>query len=185
MTTLSTSSCSSADIPVLDKDGHGHLVCSFDKLKEMLKRENDLRLSSEVQALYRDRGYDSYVDITTSVQEQVSVEFGFDRKMGIFLLRSAESLYTDPTQLEEIRDISLYRKFNRCIDGLIKEGDRPALLNGAIHYSDPSLATVDLFEYYTSIVDKGDFHNKGSGSLNKEETHLCSVPLVLLAGSYS
>ena len=36
------------------------------------------------------------------------------------LLRCAESFYTEASQLQEIRELSLYRKYNRCADGVIK-----------------------------------------------------------------
>lgn len=42
----------------------------------MLHRENYLRLSSEVQDLYRKGGYDAYVSITEGVQQQVCVPNG-------------------------------------------------------------------------------------------------------------
>jgi hypothetical protein len=40
--------------------------------QNMLKRENDLRLGSEVQERYRQGGYDTYVKITEEVQRQVA-----------------------------------------------------------------------------------------------------------------
>ena len=44
---------------------------SFPELLAMLRRENDLRLCAENQARYKQGGYDGYVEVTESIQQQV------------------------------------------------------------------------------------------------------------------
>lgn len=92
-------------------------------LKNMLRRENELRLGDEVQAKYKAGGYGAYVEITEDVQKQVAKEFDLEEYLGMELLQCAESLVSDSSDLAEIREISFYRKFNRMRDCPLEVGD--------------------------------------------------------------
>jgi hypothetical protein len=52
----------------------------------MLRRENDLRLSSEIQAeytLYQNEGFAGFVRVTEKLQKQVVEEFGLGEEEGL------------------------------------------------------------------------------------------------------
>lgn len=141
----------------------------FDKLKKMLQRETELRLSDVVQEQYRIAGYDSYVTITTIVQRQVAMEFGFGDdirglQLGIQVLRCAEDLVCgDEGRRREVKELSFYRKFNRSVDGDLEEGGPCVMhLEHPLHLHDSCLSPLLL-----SDVIRRD------------------KPTVLLAGSYS
>ena len=57
----------------------------------------------------------------TGVVSQVASEFGLSESVGLAAMRLATQLLPDDP---EIVEISLYRKYNRCIDGNLKAGDR-------------------------------------------------------------
>lgn len=91
---------------------------SLEKLKAMLQRENDLRLSPEVQARFADASFDA-ISIAADVQEQVAIEFGYGEspemiKLGLDIIRSAPLLYPDEPSL---RSIPHYVKYNRSRRG--------------------------------------------------------------------
>lgn len=98
------------------------LGVSFSDLLAMLRRENELRLSDQVQAQYKEKGYDGYVEVTVALQAQVAAEFGHSTEVGAMLLQCAEAL-VPPEEgdrgLEAVKDASLYRKFNRFGDSII------------------------------------------------------------------
>lgn len=142
---------------------------SFRTLLDMLRRENDLRLSPALQQQYREQGYEAYVPITEALQRQVAGEFGLDPVEGVAYLQGAESLVRgDEARLRAVREASLYRKYNRCFDGPLDVGDpAPRLvlplwrLNGEQSVAEP----CDTF--------------------NECLAASFSKPLVVIAGSYS
>jgi hypothetical protein len=90
----------------------------------MLRRENELRLSPEVQEAYRVGGYSQYTAVTEALQLQVAAEFGIDPpSLGMQALWYAESLAPSDAVRAQIKEISLYRKYNRMRDGPLRVGD--------------------------------------------------------------
>ena len=92
----------------------------------MLRRENDLRLCEETQEKFRSAastfGSSGWIRIVLQLQDQVCDEFGLSKEIGLRALREAESLLpNDP----EVKEISLYRKYNRCVDGNLNIHDSP------------------------------------------------------------
>jgi len=81
----------------------------------MLVRENELRLSDEVQAAYAKRPEDfSWKEkITIRTQRRVCLEFGFthDIEEGLDLLRSATALFPGD---EEVKNSAHWLKYNIC-----------------------------------------------------------------------
>ena len=85
----------------------------------MLRRENELRLSEDVQASYGASGcLATFVSITERVQRQVVGEFGFEGEEAVSAaldgIRGCEALW--PERATEFRELSHYRKFNRALD---------------------------------------------------------------------
>lgn len=81
-----------------------------------------MRLSSEVQDQYRSKGYGAYVEITEAVQKQVCDEFGLSVVKGTKALQCADFLVSSAADKAEIKEISLYRKYNRVRDGKLAAG---------------------------------------------------------------
>jgi len=125
----------------------------------ILKREDQLRLSPEVQGKFADPSFDT-IHVAAEVQEQVAREFGFpDIAVAVEMIRAAPALYPNNP---EIRKIPHYLKFNRSCQGALQCGDTVpdaylAKLTGA---------PVGLYEFIESLENK-------------------SKPLVVNAGSYS
>ena len=140
---------------------------TYPVLMRMLDRENELRLSESVNSAIRTYGHSAYGDIMDAVQRHVAEEFGYgdDVDRGVSFMRCAESIYAgDAERLREIREVSYYRKYNRCKDGDVVVGEPYPPLPPLFECAD-SLQRVDIFDaYYISPGKK---------------------PLVLLAGSYS
>ena len=93
----------------------------------MLRRENELRLSEDVQALYGASGcLATFVSITKRVQRQVVGEFGFEGEEAVSAaldgIRGCEALW--PERAAEFRELSHYRKFNRARGGELSALDR-------------------------------------------------------------
>lgn len=154
----------------------------------MLRRENDLRLSSAIQEQYRERGYDAYVDITEALQRRVTEEFHLDTVEGVDYLQLAETLVRpNQARVAEVRSLSLYRKYNRCFDGSLQVGDAAPLMKQPL--------------YLVTSVTEESGENSGlpwgvqcSTLLNDYLTQtvggqvtssLLQTPLVLICGSYS
>lgn len=79
----------------------------------MLKREDELRLSEEVQDKYGlyPESWDWKWQVTDEVQRQVCKEFGFADNVeeGLDLLRSSQVLFPDD---EELKQAAHYLKYN-------------------------------------------------------------------------
>lgn len=93
-------------------------------LVDMLRREEELRLCSEVQRTFGKIGeaHEDFNAFVTLLQEHVSLEFKVDPKVGVELIRSAVSLFPDD---EELKSIPHYVRHNRCKAGDLKVGDVP------------------------------------------------------------
>lgn len=141
----------------------------FRVLRSMLQRENELRLSSEIQNQYSietiDYRGDKLSEITDNLQRQVAREFSIDEEFGMMLLRSCDLILSDSVQLNEIFNISLYRKYNRCKDGILAIGDIALPLHSKLHLVTESLDEIDIFHCVKQQVQV--------------------QPLIILAGSWS
>jgi len=93
-------------------------------LKKMLKRENEIRLTEEIQMKYDACAMsdeNQYTKITDGLQRQVLNEFGFDmNKKELKRYRSALSMYPEE---KELKELVYYYKFNRSRDGELQVGD--------------------------------------------------------------
>lgn len=151
------------------------LVCA------MLSRENKLRLSDSVNDCIRTEGSGAYGFIMDRVQRQVAAEFGFcdlDADMGLNLLRCCESMYErHPDRLKRVRELSYYRKFNRCCDGTVVVGQPPPALP-PLHRFTSDLSPVNVLEEYY-------FNQQSLAKAEAEAGQRGQKPLILLAGSYS
>lgn len=149
---------------------------THDTLKQMLRREDTLRLSPDILAQYKAFGHDGYVRITTALQAQVSREFGLNEEVGIMLLRTAESFARDATELAEMVSLSLYRRHNRCVDGTVQVGDLAPVLQCPLHLLDAALTKVPLFAHllsgaaYERVVRNYHHHMRSNNMTNTTET---------------
>ena len=93
-----------------------------DELKAILKRENDLRLCDETQRRFKLASVrpDGWLQVVEQLQRQVAAEFGLSEAVGLAAMRHATQLLPDDP---EVIELSLYRKFNRCVDGNLDTGD--------------------------------------------------------------
>jgi hypothetical protein len=100
------------------------LINNINLQKQILHYENDLRLSQSQQELYRKvetNPYLDWMDVTAVLQEAIVMDFCGDTlsplelEQGLNVIRSA----THP----DMKDISLYRKYNRARMGELKNGD--------------------------------------------------------------
>jgi len=148
-------------------------VCKppLEKLKAMLKRENDLRLSPEIQAKFSDPSFDA-ISIAANVQERVVCEFDYRGpdmiKLGLEIIRSAPLLYPEDP---EVRNIPHYIKYNRSRRGELEYGD--VIPNAQLSYL--SGAPVTLFDCLDSLNCKNNEH-----TLEKERN-----TVVIACGSYT
>lgn len=125
----------------------GNPTVCFETVRSMLCREDELRKCVKVQEQLKAWGESSYVDVMCSVQAQVAEEFGFSVNAGCTLLQCAEDLF--PQHIDEIKELSLYRKYNRCVDGDVKEGDPIPRLVRPLHRLDANLSPINLFDEYS------------------------------------
>ena len=94
------------------------------ELKAMLAREDELRLGPAAQECFRSYrlaglGEEGMTVVVEQVQERVAVEFGIGFIVCKEALRCAEALLPgDP----DVKGLSLYRRFNRCVDGPLVAG---------------------------------------------------------------
>ena len=93
------------------------------QIKAILRRENELRLSPQTQRQFataaKTKGGSGWLDVVEDLQKAVAKEFGLSEQVGLDAMRKAEALLPgDP----EVMEISLYRKYNRCVDGDLDVG---------------------------------------------------------------
>ena len=98
-----------------------------DEIKDILRRENDLRLSHETQQEFQAASKpDDWIQVVERLQRRVCLEFGLSEQVGLNAMRRAESLLPGD---QDVNEISLYRKYNRCRDGTLQVSDTPPNLN--------------------------------------------------------
>jgi len=129
-----------------------------ENVKHMLRRENELRLSKEVQAEFAKR---DWLTVVGEIQEQIAHEHGFllpgEVNIAVHAIRTARQLFPDDP---EMYTIPLYVRHNRAHDGPMKQGD-----------SIPDLTLESLADGTTKNLSQ---YQQRPG-----------IPLVLLAGSYT
>jgi hypothetical protein len=110
--------------PVVDRPVASARDLTPAEIKEVLRRENEARLSPETQARFAAVGEvgDGWLEVVEALQREVAVACGLTERVGVAAMRNAERLL-DPIHHAEIREISLYRKYNRCKDGDLHAGD--------------------------------------------------------------
>lgn len=119
------------------------------QVRDMLRREHSLRLSSEVQEQYRlaDRLLDnSWLKVTVQVQKQVLAEFGHEpSEENLFKLRKGALAHPD---------ISLQVRYNRSRRGQLKVGDEipPLDLVSLDTMNTVNLKDIAKSESYTVLV---------------------------------
>jgi len=130
-----------------------------DILKQLLIRENELRLCKEIQQEYAEaerRTDTNWMIVTEKLQLKVLQEFGItNTDEGLYALRTAALAFPDDP---EICNIQLYVKYNRTRKGTLIQGDLAP--NVTLHKLDNSF--INLLQ----CVRKG-------------------IPLVVIGGSYS
>ncbi|KAL4440384.1 hypothetical protein ABPG75_003385 [Micractinium tetrahymenae] len=134
------------------------LMFSLEQLEAMLRRENELRLSAETQAAYRDaelREDTDWMEVTDGLQRRVVREAGVPPHLEEAALRHFRAA---PHMLPQLKPLAIYHRFQRSGQGPYSEGD--ALL--------PGLKLVDM--------------RCRPVSLNELAAGL--LPVVLLAGSW-
>lgn len=149
------------DINIHLKDNE--LKIKKDIIIKMLKRENELRLSSDVQLKYKQRkneGFSGFVSVTEELQKQVVKEFNLNENNGLKMLRCAPSFFSTQEEIEEIKNISLYRKYNRLENGNLSRGD--------------NAPNVELYDINGEILSDGLLSLFSDSEIK---------PLVLIAGS--
>jgi len=132
---------------------------ALDVMIKMLKREDELRLSPEVQLLFANPGFDT-IHVASQVQEQVVKEFGYENvEEAVTMIRCAPKLYPES---EEVCKIPHYIKFNRSKQGDMKIGDIAP--NSNLAFLDGK--TTRLHQYIDTFMNNGK-------------------PIVINAGSYT
>ena len=92
----------------------------------MLVLENELRLGPTAMRIYdeaRRIGRDA-MEVPEQVQKAVAAYFGLSEEVAFTAMRCAETLpQISAADIQEIRNISHYRKYNRCKNGNLNVGD--------------------------------------------------------------
>eukprot|EP01088_Endostelium_zonatum_P021561 TRINITY_DN85_c0_g2_i2.p1 TRINITY_DN85_c0_g2~~TRINITY_DN85_c0_g2_i2.p1 ORF type:complete len:220 (-),score=63.57 TRINITY_DN85_c0_g2_i2:674-1333(-) len=137
-----------------------------DVMVKMLRRENEIRLTDDVQeqldkSIVDDS--DSYTAIIEGIQKTVLKQFGFeDNENNLTMYRAALSLYPND---DEIKNEAYYYKYNRSRQGTLKQGDSI------------DLQTLSLYNLSTNQTENVfDILQVDSNT---------NLPLVLIAGSIS
>eukprot|EP01088_Endostelium_zonatum_P021560 TRINITY_DN85_c0_g2_i1.p1 TRINITY_DN85_c0_g2~~TRINITY_DN85_c0_g2_i1.p1 ORF type:complete len:211 (-),score=51.30 TRINITY_DN85_c0_g2_i1:674-1306(-) len=137
-----------------------------DVMVKMLRRENEIRLTDNVQeqldkTIVDDS--DSYTAIIEGIQKTVLKQFGFeDNENNLTMYRAALSLYPND---DEIKNEAYYYKYNRSRQGTLKQGDSI------------DLQTLSLYNLSTNQTENVfDILQVDSNT---------NLPLVLIAGSIS
>jgi len=132
---------------------------SLETMIQMLKREDELRLSPEIQKLFANPGFDT-IHVAEEVQKQVVNEFGFENmEESLSFIRTAPLLYPESP---EVCKIPHYMKFNRSKQGELNVGD--TIPNSKLAHLDG--VPIDLHKYIDSQLG----HYK---------------PIIINAGSYT
>eukprot|EP01121_Diplochlamys_sp_Union-15-3_P021666 TRINITY_DN8891_c0_g1_i2.p1 TRINITY_DN8891_c0_g1~~TRINITY_DN8891_c0_g1_i2.p1 ORF type:complete len:366 (+),score=40.92 TRINITY_DN8891_c0_g1_i2:98-1195(+) len=132
---------------------------SVEVMKQILKREDELRLSAEVQALFSDPGNDT-VHVAAIVQERVAKEFGFQNvEEAVSIIRSVPALYPDHPELHRIPH---YQKYNRSKRGSLNVGD--TIPDVPLSFLDG--APISLLRYVDKYCTPGKLLVINSGSFS-------------------
>ena len=95
-------------------------------IKDMLRLENEMRLGDIAMAEYdkaRAKGEDPF-QIPEQIQIAVAAHFGLEPSVAMDAMRCAETLpQMTAADVEEVVQISHYRRYNRCMDGTLQVGD--------------------------------------------------------------
>jgi len=134
------------------------IIWNKEFLMKLLKREDEMRHSPEIQRLY-DEGWEKEGIPSTSIEEnmqkQLLSEFGIDPEVGLPIFQSYRSIWEDDP---DIRNLALYIKYDRSGLGTLREGNL---------MPDVTLSTME-------------------GQIVKLSNYLKpNRPLVLIGGSYS
>jgi len=152
-----------------------------DEIFAILTRENELRLAPETQKRFRavSSKPDGWLKVMEELQCQVADEWNLSHDVAFRIMRGAETLpgiASSREDLERVRKISLYRKYNRCVDGMLRVGDMPPDAT-LVHSSTGKNVALH------SIICG---HESSSGSLLGGSNQKPSVlPLIIFAGSYT
>jgi hypothetical protein len=204
------SSTCDADNAVSSSDDESQLNMiglSFELLEEILVAESAVRLSADVQGQYSTAHYDFYASITARAQLRAAEQFQHlpeivhaaellqvdPLDMVVLLMQTAESLVeTDPDKLVRVRELSFYRKFNRCHDGNLKVNDLAPFLKSSYEQSAKPFFSLGFSEVPAVASGKNVFlgsHLSHDTTTVGEMEHIAVVapnqPLVIIAGSYS
>ena len=94
-------------------------------IKALLREENTLRLCHQTMIMYdhaREQGIDAFV-VPELIQKEVARRFGMREEVAVEAMRCAETLpQMSAEDVREVIEISHYRKYNRCQDGILKIG---------------------------------------------------------------
>lgn len=144
-------------------------------LKAMLRRENELRLSPEMQQQYTEAETHTseleWMEVTSELQRRVAREFGFtDVEKGVQALRTASQIYPEEPEMQQI---PLYVRYNRCRNGsfLFKQSFKSSK-KGDLQRGE-EVTNVELM------------HLEGERVSKLLEFNRVGRPLVLFAGSYT
>jgi hypothetical protein len=145
----------------------------------MLRRENELRLSPNIQEMYRKSGYCGYVEVTIGIQKQVAQEFGIEENICQTLLQCAETLVTEESDVAMVKELSLYRKYNRMKDGNLMIGDKAPSLTGPLYRFNIESKSYDPinFECIVPLLNEQNLYSY-------DVLHT-SIPVVIVASSHS
>lgn len=126
-------------------------------LVDMLKREDELRLSPPCQEMFGRIGeqHHRFNTFVSNLQSHVSLEFLVDPSVGVELIRSAVSLYPDD---EEIKSIPHYVRHNRCKAGNLRIGDTPPDV-AVTDTEGNALRLADLLDQDRPVVLMGASHS--------------------------
>ena len=144
-------------------------------VKAMLLEENRLRLCDETMQLYnyaRENKMDPF-RVPELIQQEVARRFGIDEAVAVEAMRCAETLpQLSEADIREVREISHYRKYNRCKDGTLEVGGTVPLDIGLWKVRGTAGASAGPNVERLEAVTLSDVHQSGK-------------PLVIMAASYS
>ena len=159
----------------------------YDTVKAMLLQENDLRLSKKYEHMYRDdakNGLQGYCTVTEKLQLEVAQMFDMDHQQrGQYILQTAELLY--PENKEEIRELSLYRKFNRMLDSNLSVGCRAPPISVIDSATGEQVQLLEVTSYPTNNAGIDKRENTSLSVFQCESPFRQPEHLVLIAGSAS
>lgn len=96
-------------------------------LRKMLIKENELRLSKEVQAIYADYNQHpekgDWINYTHQLQADLIRSFGYGTKSDDELQWCLHQLRTATTVYPDLAEIPLYVRYNRAKRGNLRQGD--------------------------------------------------------------